>query len=176
MRSGGLPQRDQLVLVVECGSGTDEAHVAPQDVPELGQLVQAGLAQELPHPRDIRAAHRPHALGAQVRGVLAHRPELQHREMPAVESDPALAVVDGPCVVEPDRRRDGDHERGQEYQSEEGESEVEDSLQGIVRPPLLPEDREGLMLGGWYVGCVDGHGVARRNGLYRESVTRVTVM
>src|SRR5688500_12441193 len=32
-------------------AGSDQAHVAPQDVPQLGDLVEARAAQEAAHPR-----------------------------------------------------------------------------------------------------------------------------
>lgn len=35
-----------LGLADQVGSGSDQAHVTVQDVPQLGQLVQAGLAQQ----------------------------------------------------------------------------------------------------------------------------------
>lgn len=33
-------------FLLDDGTGTDEAHLAPQDVQELGQLIEAGLSKE----------------------------------------------------------------------------------------------------------------------------------
>src|SRR5947208_68637 len=49
-----VPAPDALVLLDDQRARTDEAHLAPDDVEQLGQLIQRGLAQEPAHARDAR--------------------------------------------------------------------------------------------------------------------------
>ena len=74
------------------GARADEAHVAPHDIPELRELVEAHPAKESADPRHPRVAVlRPH--GARARfGVNAHRAELVEREHPAAFANPALVI------------------------------------------------------------------------------------
>jgi len=81
--------------------GSDHAHVAPEHVDELGELVQAPGAQEGAHPGHPGVV--PHleevALGFRLAlelcqpllGVVHHGAELEHLEVGAVASHPLLA-------------------------------------------------------------------------------------
>src|SRR5688572_14068315 len=81
---------------------TDEAHVAEQDVDDLGQLVD-------PQPADQRSdtgnawvvSACPYGLTVAFR-VDAHAPELQHLEWPAVFPCPPLPVQDRFAVLQVD--------------------------------------------------------------------------
>src|SRR5207247_2972112 len=97
-----LPVRGQLVrqLLEEDGpdrAWADEAHVAPQDVDELGNLVELRRLQPLADRREL-ALRAPHELLAKVRaearlGVGPQRAELQHRE-DAAPAAPSLAAIE----------------------------------------------------------------------------------
>ncbi len=84
--------------------GTDQRHLAPDDIDELGELVEAGPAEEAAEgehpgvladleegPVDFVAVGEGAPL---VLGPVPHRPELVHGERPAVASDPVLAEED----------------------------------------------------------------------------------
>ena len=58
----------------------DEAHLAAQDVPELGQLVDRRAPQERADARDARIARLDDAVAAQLLGVDGHRAQLEHLE------------------------------------------------------------------------------------------------
>ena len=93
------------------GARPNEAHVALDDVPEGGQLVEAGGAEELAKAREADGIGRKRVLA----GLgITHRLELVEREGPAVEANAGLAentdttaecnltpwrqIVDGPSV------------------------------------------------------------------------------
>src|SRR5439155_26107427 len=74
------------------GPGPDEAHVATQDVEELGQLIEARPTQEDADSGSPRiVADRPARAGVRLR-VQAHGAELQHPEAAAGDSHPLLAL------------------------------------------------------------------------------------
>src|SRR3989442_1713867 len=88
----GHPPAELLDEAWALGARADEAHLAPQDVPELGQLVEAPAPEERPEARAPRIVRpRPHGPGL-VLGVHAHRAELEHLEAPAVQAHPLLPV------------------------------------------------------------------------------------
>src|SRR5690606_13109401 len=111
-----------------------DAHLAPQDVPELGQLVEAGPPQQAPGPRDpgiLPAADHGllvlvHAAGRTVH----HGPELQDLERAPVLADPRLAEEDRPRAVQPRDQRDEPEGAGQRGQRP--------SAHGHVERPLHP--------------------------------------
>src|SRR5512142_894054 len=90
-----LPQQRAVAELERAGA--HQAHLTPQDVPQLRQLVQARPPQELSQPRHpgVLAHLEQHPAGRLVvrlellepiLGILAHRPELQQAEDPAVEA------------------------------------------------------------------------------------------
>lgn len=120
-----LPGRVALDLVGERRARPDHAHVAAQDVPELGQLVHRGAPDQPANARDPRVAlvdgvARSLALGADL-----HRAELQQLELLAAQADALLAIEDGASVLEPDRDRGGREQRAREQQAGTGEGDVE---------------------------------------------------
>ena len=68
--------RQQIVLVPQRGTRTDDRHIPHKDAPQLGQLVQAGLAQEMPHAGDILIRVMEQVRGHVVGRVDAHGAEL----------------------------------------------------------------------------------------------------
>ena len=81
-------------------AGPDDGHVAREHVPELGQLVEGGLAQQPAHARHARVLgdledRSVLLVGAHERleallGVDAHRSELDHPEGAAAKADALL--------------------------------------------------------------------------------------
>ena len=85
-----VPLGQQVVLIPEGRPGADDRHVAHKDIPQLGQLVQAGLAQEPPHPGDILVRVVEEMGGHIVGGVDPHGAEFQDVEMLFVDAHPFL--------------------------------------------------------------------------------------
>src|SRR3989442_2949482 len=73
-----------------------EAHLALEDVDDLGQLVEAELPQDAAEPGDPRVVlgPRPHRPRGRF-GVDPHRAELVEVEDPPAQADPALAEERG---------------------------------------------------------------------------------
>ncbi len=131
---------------------TDQAHVAPDDVEQLGQFVQAGAAQEVAHRRDARVAgqlavpfpfHRGVRIAREQRGqhrvrVPAHGSELQATEEPAVPADAVMAEEDRRAVRAPDQGRDGHQHRRQQHQQDAGEQPVEPRAECVRDDPRSP--------------------------------------
>ncbi len=86
-----------LDLVGERRARADEAHLAAQHVPQLGQLVDRGLAQQVADARDARVALVDRVARALGVGVDDHRAQLQHLERLAVAADALLAEEDRPA-------------------------------------------------------------------------------
>ena len=169
------PRRQRRTL----GSRPDQAHLAPQHVDDLRQLVEMVPAQ---HPADRGAAriapHRPHRSGTLL-GVLGHGAELEHPEHPSVPSQPRLAVEHGTSALDAERQRDcaPEHhpQRPQQHQRERHQSEIERALVAFAaryRPlPAAPArrlhprsaGRRGDPVAGraWAAGSADGFPVAR---------------
>ena len=110
------------------GTGTDEAHVALDDVPDLGQLVDAHLADEL--------AHAGHAGvvgggpdGAVLFGVGTHGAELVDREFLFIQAHAILTVDDRARRFQTDQQGGDEHDgRGRDEQHQ-GQEQVEGALQ-----------------------------------------------
>src|SRR5439155_21645881 len=129
-----LPVRGQLArqLLEEARpdrARAGEAHVAAEDVPELGQLVELHRPESPAEPRGFGA--RPlDELGAEVRAepflrARAGRPELEHLEDPAVLPDALAAVEDRPAARREDGQADQRDQRRGEEQEQRGEQDVE---------------------------------------------------
>ena len=115
-----MPQVVARDLGGERRPGPDDAHLAPEDIPELGQLVEAGPPQEAARPRDPRIVGQLERVtldlvellqvGKLLLGVADHRAELDDLELAPVEADPRLAEEHRTAVLrpdgEPDRRED----------------------------------------------------------------------
>src|SRR5207302_9596168 len=88
------------------GTRPDQAHLALEDVTELGQLVQAEPWQEGADacPAGI-ASGRPDRAALRL-GVAAHGPELDHPEALAAAPHPLLGEKDGPRRGELDEKCD----------------------------------------------------------------------
>lgn len=95
----------------------DAAEAAPrQDVDELGQLVQAGLAEDIPDPGNARIApgRLVHLAVVPLRGLRrlgAHRAKLVDGELLVVEPVALLLEQRRPGAGEPDHERDKQQQR-----------------------------------------------------------------
>ena len=127
LENGAVVLRVHQDVLLELGTRAHQAHVAHEHVPQLRQLVDLGVAQEVPDPGDpLILAHRD--AGAELGGVVHHGPELDDVERLQMPSHPPLAEEHRARAVEPDR--DGRHRehRGEQDQADGGEQEVQQTL------------------------------------------------
>jgi hypothetical protein len=131
------PVADSLGL--DDGARPDDAHLAPKDIHELGQLVDAGLAHEAAQAGDPRIVAqlviaRPLLAGRRIAGqhvaqtlvgVDHHAAELEAGEPHAAATDPALRVDRRAAVLDPDQEGDHQHHRRQEDQGGARDQDVE---------------------------------------------------
>jgi len=94
-------------------TGSNEGHVAAQHVEQLGQLVQAGLAEQPSDRGDgMIAVYAPLGVGAVVN---PHRAELESLDGPPGLSDSTLAEQDGAGAGETNQKSQGGHDRGEDH-------------------------------------------------------------
>ena len=87
-------RRVQLVMTPRLGAGTHEAHLAQEDIGELGKLVDLGLAQEIAHGQNTRIVFLREDAARQVGTVFEHGGELKNVEVAAAKADAGLQVED----------------------------------------------------------------------------------
>ena len=75
--AAGLLGRVEGEVLNEQGAGADEGHVADEDVPELGQLVDGGGADEAAYAREALLVGQEAALGV---ALVAHGLEFHYAE------------------------------------------------------------------------------------------------
>lgn len=138
-----------------------EAHVAADDVPELRELVEAGLAQEGAELRDARVVLElevgfPFLTGLGVLGevflegllsVRDHGLELVAREEPAVLADALVREDDVAFVVDGDDEDEAHQDWRDDDAAADGADEVEHALDGAVaaaREVVFHREHENL--------------------------------
>ena len=123
------PRRDLGTL----GARPDQAHLAPQHVDDLRQLVEVVAAQHPPDPGRAHIAPRREHGSARPLGVRHHGAELEHREHGPAAPQPALAVQHRRAVVE----KDGDGDGGPEREPQRPEQGNGQSDEREVEGPLV---------------------------------------
>src|SRR6202008_1580184 len=107
----------------------DEAHLTPEDVPELRQLVHGRAAENPPDPCDARVplgglqGSEPRA------GIRHHGPEVPAPEMLPAVSDALLTVEPRPPILDLDGQCDDGPERRRAEQPEARQRHVERALE-----------------------------------------------
>src|SRR5690349_17418066 len=149
---GTEPGVESLEMVLGEGTWSDEAHVPAYDVPQLGQLIQAGSAQKGPDPRQnarvvgklevalpllaLLCVAGQHLLKP-VLGILVHGAELEDGDGLAVVADTRLPVECRARVADFDGQGEKSHHRCDEDRQWHGQREIENPLgrarQGIRR-------------------------------------------
>src|SRR6185312_15020896 len=116
------PAGDLIRLVDDERSRADEAHLTAEHVPQLRELVQAALAQEVSDAGDARVAglgleqwavylvQVQHGVALRL-GALVHRAELGDLERRATAAAPGLPVDGAAGALQPDRQGDRRQER-----------------------------------------------------------------
>jgi hypothetical protein len=130
-----LPRRVAIHDFHQLRPGSDQAHVAAHDVPQLRQLVQAPRTEPATEARVTRVARtlvRPAPLFDHRRGprpaIGQHRAELQHGERHAVAADAALAEQDRAADRCEDGHRDGEQHRQEQHEEEQPDDAIEHRL------------------------------------------------
>lgn len=147
----------------EFGTWADEAHLASDDMDELGEFVEAGLPQEAP---DLRvawvgsglvglAAFRPVVSGGVGEPTARpHRAELHHAEVLAVAAHTGL--VEDDVLAKGDPEHEGD--RREEWQRHDEGGRSDDGVEAPFQATLVEAGRVGdEMEVGYseYFPCVD---------------------
>ena len=119
--------RIHLDPFTDLGTGTDKRHVAPDDVPQLGQFVEFRRAEEAADFRDARAV--PGIEGPRLAARSdGHRPELEQDEVPPPPPYPNLPEL-GRTGRTPSRENGDDRQNRQEDdQSKECNHKIEDAF------------------------------------------------
>lgn len=127
---------------------SDEAHLAPQYVPELRQLVEAGRAQDLAnagdHPRIVAQLVRRIPFGPGCRrgleqmgkrcfAIAPHGAEFQAAEPPPALADPLVPEQDRPAIHQENPDGGSEDERGQKNNEHDCAGKVEHALSEMKR-------------------------------------------
>lgn len=155
-QAGGVERRVLVHFVLALWAGADHRHIALEDVEELGDLVNRGLADEMPDLCDARvflelergaelhAGLGRHG-GIHLVGVDTHGTELVHGERAAIHADARLGVQRGTAVLLVHLVRGPQHERRAEHDRDGGKHDVahalEDACKGGVLGKLRGEHR-----------------------------------
>lgn len=128
----GAPIPIPCELLVHDGPGSDQRHVALEDVQKLGKLIQVRETEEFPEPghtwiRMQRELEAVFPVGGPkggvalepILGVLDHRPELPALELPSSEPAARVSEEHGSAGRHLYRHSGEEEERGR--QSEEGQ-------------------------------------------------------
>lgn len=127
-------------------AGTDEAHVAVEDVEDLRQFVQAGGTDEFTDFGNARVVLRRQLGTGIFFRIDAHGTEFVDLIFLAKAADADLAVEDGTAVAELDSQCDGNSEGQGTDGSDTGHDDVDSTLDGPLfdaeTQALGPEDRD----------------------------------
>src|SRR5439155_22935105 len=115
------------------GPRPDEAHLAFQDVQELGQFIDPRASEETPNARYARIVDAcPARLAIHLR-VLRHAAELKQRELGASRTDPLLSIDDRLAVFQHDEDGGQQHDGERDHEQHGGDGDIENTLH--ERPP-----------------------------------------
>src|SRR4029078_639412 len=115
------------------GARSDEAHLAPQDAPEVRQFVEMRGPNHLANPGNAAIVlDRParHAIGFRIR---PHASEFRQLERFAATPDALLPVEDGATVFQPDGNRDTEEQRHQEDKNGAAQNNVDETFAPTVQ-------------------------------------------
>lgn len=123
------------------GAGADEGHVAAEDVPELGDFIEAKAAEAAADAGDAPVVAGGDEAAFAI-GMDAHAAEFVDLEGATALGEAGLGVEDRPGAVEADGK--GDHEAGEGEEDEEDEAgdDVKETLEEEGRP--LPTELFGI--------------------------------
>ncbi len=135
-------------FVGDRGTWANQRHFAAQDVEELGQFVDAGLADEAANARDagvvvqlvgeaaLVVLAEPLALHVAFDGfavnlvipIDVHGAEFEHHKFGSVQPYPLLAIKDRPFRVQANEDSDDDDGEAERKENKQGEEQIKDTL------------------------------------------------
>ncbi len=116
------------------GARTDEAHLADQHVPQLGQFVQLGIAQPLPQRSDASVVPPGDGRTLITGGFFAHGAELEDLEGTPAHAHARTAVKDGTGRIAFDHSPQQEEEGREQEQSEPGGDDIHEALEEVREP------------------------------------------
>jgi GDPmannose 4,6-dehydratase len=122
-----LPGRVAREVFDEQRPWSDQTHVSPHHVPQLGEFVEARRPQE-PAERS-QPLHVRQQLPLPV-AYIGHCPELEQRERFPMEPRSLLPEEDRPTELPPDQHSEGPLKRCGQRETQAGENEVEEAFEG----------------------------------------------
>ena len=138
------------------GTRADQAHLAPQHVRYLRQLVEMEPAQHASHRRRARIAPRRPDRARLLFRAFGHGAELQDLEHPSAPAEPRLPVQHGAAVLETDRDRDRHPQRQphreQRHCDERDDRQIEGALVALAVPRRAGPGRIVVSHGGGVLG------------------------
>ena len=126
---------------------TDETHIATNYVPQLRQLVKAGVPHEISddrqHPWVVRELEKALPFRARLRitaqmllqplfGVSIHRAKLQHPQCLRVAPDALLNVDRGTRIDELNGKRKNDDDRRYQQRNGDRENNIDGALKHLI--------------------------------------------
>src|SRR4029453_8004706 len=103
----------------------DQAHVALEDIPKLGKLVEPQFAQPTPEASDPRIAFTRVNIFVLLGRAQAHRSEFKSNERFLVPADPFLLKKNRTSFSNPDEQSDQPEKRSANDQRKRGHAETE---------------------------------------------------
>ena len=145
------------------GAGAHEGHIAHEDVPQLGQLIERIAAQPAAHGGDARVVlDLEHGAGdfvelfefsADLLGVGDHGAELDHVEFAAAQGAAPLCKENGAGRGEADGERNAEEQRREDNQA--------NGRAANIQQPLEQERPRGFGGGGEEQDGIAGHFIER---------------
>src|SRR5262249_25582319 len=111
----------------------DQAHVAAQDIDELGQFIQMTEAQEPAQPRDARVSGKGPARAGRCFAIMDHGANLQDGEKSALAAYPSLLVKGRPRRGQLDKEGCQKEERSGQDQQGQSNQPIDSGLEKWVQ-------------------------------------------
>ena len=127
-----VPLGQQVILVPQRRARADDRHVPHKDVPELGQLVKAGLAQKMPHPRDILIRILEQMSGHIVGGIDPHGAEFEDVEVLFMDAHPLLLEENRPRRIHLDGDAENEQQRRKYEHPAQGQQDGQQPLDAVT--------------------------------------------
>ena len=123
---------DQIRLVPQGGSRSDDTHLADEDVEDLRQFIEARLPQEGADLRDVLLRILKQMRWNIMRCIDFHRPVLQDGEQLLVLPDALLTEKDRAWIADDDTQADDDPEWNQNNDANARQDNVDKSFEKML--------------------------------------------
>jgi len=137
---------DEVVLIPKGRTGTDDAHLAGEDTPELGQLVDTELAVDLAHFGDP-LAWVCQKVGGHIGGSLGvHGAEFGNHEGLFMKANSLLPKKNGAFGVKFDDERKDQHWKRQNDQAAQRQDYINKSFEEFLIHYIYPPQNRILLI------------------------------